>query len=146
MNPFERFSAPMEKIESRHVPESELRIESARSSGPGGQKVNKTSSKAVLFWNIDASATFTPEEKIIIKQRLANRINKRGELYLDADSQRSQHRNRSDVLELLDRLVTEVLKPRTPRVPTKPTKGSKERRLEDKKLQARKKEARKIED
>jgi len=100
----------------------------------------------VLFWNIDASATFTPEEKIIIKQRLPNRINKRGELYLDADSQRSQHRNRSDVLELLDRLVTEVLKPRTPRVPTKPTKGSKERRLEDKKLQARKKEARKIED
>lgn len=147
MNPFEGY--PTQTVESsgdsRRVPESELRIEFVRSSGPGGQKVNKTSSKAVLRWDVDGSSAFTAEEKAVIKERLANRINKDGELYLDSDRLRSQYRNREDVVELLNRLIAEVLTPQTERIPTKPTKSSKERRLEGKKHQARKKQLRREE-
>lgn len=146
-NPFEALSVPTVEAADppRHVPESELRIEFARSSGPGGQKVNKTSSKAVLRWNVEASNAFTPEEKAIIKEKLANRINKEGELYLDSDRLRSQHRNREDVVELLDKLVTEVLTPQAERIPTRPSRGAKERRLEEKKRQALKKQSRREE-
>ena len=141
MNPFDKFVVSAEKHDDppRRVPESELHIEFARSSGPGGQKVNKTSSKAVLRWNVDASSAFTQEEKAVIKERLANRINKAGELYLDSDTQRSQFQNRANVVDLLERLVTEVLTPQAERIPTRPTRSSKERRLEDKKRQGRKK-------
>ncbi len=148
INPFGEFRTPsVEKADSpRRVPESEIHIEFARSSGPGGQKVNKTSSKAVLRWNVDASSAFTPEEKEIIKTRLANRINKAGELYLDSDTQRSQFQNRTNVEELLERLITEVLTPQAARIATRPTRGAKERRLEDKKRQGQKKQNRRWEE
>jgi len=145
-NPFENIpttAAERQDDPVRHVPEAEYSIEFARSSGPGGQKVNKTSSKAVLRWNIEASSSFTPEEKAVINEKLANRINKAGELYLDSDRLRSQYQNRMDVTDLLDRLVSEALKPQVERIATRPTASSKERRLEEKKRQARKKEARK---
>ncbi|MFA5186241.1 MAG: alternative ribosome rescue aminoacyl-tRNA hydrolase ArfB [Patescibacteria group bacterium] len=148
INPFGEFRTPsVEKADPpRRVPESEIHIEFARSSGPGGQKVNKTSSKAVLRWNVDASSAFTPEEKEIIKTKLANRINKAGELYLDSDTQRSQFQNRANVEELLERLITEVLTPQVARIATKPTRGAKERRLEDKKRQGQKKQNRRWEE
>ncbi|MBI5654257.1 aminoacyl-tRNA hydrolase [Candidatus Uhrbacteria bacterium] len=140
-NPFEGLSKP--SVESsdppRRVPASEITIEFARSSGPGGQKVNKTSSKAILRWNVDASTSFTDEEKKIIKAKLANRINKAGELYLDSDAQRSQFQNRTAVEDLLERLIIEVLTPQAERIPTRPTRSSKERRLEEKKRIGRKK-------
>ncbi len=147
-NPFEKFaSAASSKQETpsdppRRVPEAELTVKAVRSSGPGGQNVNKVSSKIALHWNVDASTAFTPEEKAIIKQRLANRINKAGELYLDSQSERSQPQNRAAVVALLNELITEVLKPQIERIATQPTKGAKERRLEEKKKQARKKQQR----
>lgn len=141
-NPFEDLASAVERDPPRSVPEAELTIEFVRSSGPGGQKVNKTSSKAVLRWNVDASTAFTPEEKAVIKEKLANRINREGELYLDSDTQRSQHQNRANVIGLLNRLITEVLTPQAERIATRPTKSSKERRLEDKRRQARKKQLR----
>jgi ribosome-associated protein len=147
MNPFEgyRTSVVESASSARRVPESEITLEFVRSSGPGGQKVNKTSSKAVLRWNVDASSAFSAEEKSIIKEKLANRINKDGELYLDSDRLRSQHQNREHVVELLEELVAEALTPQTERIPTKPTKSSKERRLDGKKRQARKKQLRREE-
>lgn len=145
-NPFEGLSKPsVESDPPRRVPASEITIEFARSSGPGGQKVNKTSSKAVLRWNVEASNAFSTEEKAIIKEKLANRINKAGELYLDSDRLRSQLQNRTYVEELLDRLITEVLTPQTERIATQPTRGAKERRLEEKKKLSRKKQNRREE-
>ncbi len=143
--PFTPF-ANLEDPPLRLIPESEYRIEFARSSGPGGQKVNKTSSKAVLHWNIDGSSVLTGEEKAIIRQRLANRINKEGELVLDSDRLRSQFRNRTDVVDLLNRLVNEVLTPQAERIPTRPTRASRERRLDEKKRQAQKKRFRRYEE
>jgi len=137
---------PVEKADPpRRVPESELHIEFVRASGPGGQKVNKTSSKAVLRWNVDASSAFAREEKEAIKEKLANRINKAGELYLDSDTQRSQFQNRANVIELLERLIAEVLAPRAERIATRPTRSSKERRLEEKRRHGRKKMDRRFE-
>ncbi len=143
--PFTPF-ANLEDPPLRLIPESEYRIEFARSSGPGGQKVNKTSSKAVLHWSIDGSSVLTGEEKAIIRQRLANRINKEGELVLDSDRLRSQFRNRTDVVDLLNRLVNEVLTPQAERIPTRPTRASRERRLDEKKRQAQKKRFRRYEE
>lgn len=130
----------------RLIPESEYRIDFARSSGPGGQKVNKTSSKAVLHWNVDASSVLSDEEKAIVRERLANRINKEGELVLDSDRLRSQFRNRTDVVDLLNRLINEVLTPQAERIPTRPSRASKERRLDEKKKQAQKKRLRRYEE
>jgi len=130
----------------RLIPESEYRIDFARSSGPGGQKVNKTSSKAVLHWNVDASSVLSDEEKAIVRERLANRINKEVELVLDSDRLRSQFRNRTDVVDLRNRLINEVLTPQAERIPTRPSRASKERRLDEKKKQAQKKRLRRYEE
>ncbi|MDQ7814263.1 MAG: alternative ribosome rescue aminoacyl-tRNA hydrolase ArfB [Patescibacteria group bacterium] len=147
-NPFDGFLSVSEQRENaqRLIPESEYRIDFARSSGPGGQKVNKTSSKAVLHWDVGASSVLTEEEKAIVRERLANRINKEGELVLDSDRLRSQFRNRTDVVDLLNRLVNEVLTPQAERIPTRPTRASKERRLDEKYRQAQKKRSRRNEE
>ncbi|MHB8830677.1 MAG: alternative ribosome rescue aminoacyl-tRNA hydrolase ArfB [Patescibacteria group bacterium] len=143
MNPFGKVEA---NDDPRSVPESELQLEFVRSSGKGGQNVNKVSTKAQLHWNLEQSAAFTPEEKDLIQAYLVNRINDEGEVFLTSQETRSQDQNRALVIESLNRLVTEALTPRTKRVATKPTFASRERRLETKKHQAEKKRLRKIED
>ncbi|MDD5726474.1 MAG: alternative ribosome rescue aminoacyl-tRNA hydrolase ArfB [Patescibacteria group bacterium] len=143
MNPFGKTES---NDDPRSVPESELQLEFVRSSGKGGQNVNKVSTKAQLHWNLEQSATFSPEEKDLIHAYLVNRINDEGEVFLTSQETRSQDQNRALVIESLNRLVTEALTPRTKRVATKPTFASRERRLETKKHQAEKKRLRKIED
>jgi len=124
------------------IPEAEMEIDFVRSSGPGGQKVNKTSSKAQLRWNVDRSAVFTPEEKARIKTQLVNRLNKAGEIVLASDEMRSQPQNRERVVELLRTLVARALVPEKERIPTHPRRAAKERRLDDKARQGQKKQTR----
>ena len=128
-------------IETRQftIPESELDFEFVRSSGPGGQRVNKTSTKAQLRWNVDRSAVFTDDEKTRIKEHLANRINKEGEVVISSDVTRSQSQNKELAIELLRGLVAHAIAPVKKRKPTKPTRSSKERRLKEKSEQAKKK-------
>lgn len=125
------------------IPESEIKVEFVRSSGPGGQKVNKTSTKAQLRWNIDASTVFSSKEKALLKKRLAHKLTKEGEIVLSADTERSQLQNKMAVIARLQTLVRTALIPKRKRIATKPTRGSKERRLSDKKKQSRKKKMRK---
>lgn len=156
MNPFEKVTPPRGlcpeggKVEAgdaqKSVPESELVFEFVRSSGKGGQNVNKVSTKAQLHWNLEQSSAFTPQEKDLIRSYLANRINEKGEVFLSSQKTRSQDQNRVLVIESLNRLITEALTPRTKRIATKPTFSSREHRLETKKHQAEKKRLRKIED
>lgn len=124
------------------IPEVELRLTYARSSGPGGQNVNKVSSKAVLHWDVEASAILTAKEKETVREKLSSRINKAGELVLETDQFRDQSQNRIFVIKRLNELLRVALTPPIKRVATKPTRGSRERRLEDKKRQAQKKEGR----
>lgn len=123
----------------RSIPESEISVDFARASGPGGQNVNKRDTKAVVRWNVGASAAFSDAEKARIRAAAANRLNGEDELVLAADDERSQARNRDAAVARLQEIVRAALAPVKPRRPTKPTRASKERRLESKRRQGRKK-------
>lgn len=114
------------------IPPEEITIEFARSSGPGGQNVNKTSTKAVLHWCVGASRYFSLEQKNRLRHLLKNRLNKADEIVLSAKSERSQFQNKQNALAELNRLIARALIIPKKRRPTRPTFGSKVRRLESK--------------
>ena len=122
---------------------SELHFTASRSSGPGGQNVNKVSTKVELRFHIDSSALLTDEEKILLLEKLAKKINSEGELILVSQTERSQMKNKEKVIEKFYTLLTRALTPQKKRKPTKPSQASKEERLEEKRKQAEKKERRK---
>lgn len=124
------------------VPLAEIHLDFVRSSGPGGQNVNKTSSKVQLRWHVGRSRAFTEEEKGLIHQYLRKRLNNAGEIVLASDRLRSQLQNRAFVVEQLQRLVSQALVRRAKRKATRPTRASKERRIEGKKIHSQKKRAR----
>jgi ribosome-associated protein len=138
----ERMPSFSERPAMPEVPESEIEIDYARSSGPGGQNVNKRSTKAVISWNIRASAAFTEEQMAVIEAELANRINKEGAIVIQADATRSREQNRVAAIETLQRIVRKALTPQKERKPTKPSKAAKRRRLDEKKMQSIKKQRR----
>ncbi len=120
----------------KQIPESELEIQFARSSGPGGQNVNKTSTKAQVRWNLETSQSFSDEEKDILRERLASRLTKRGELVISSMKERSQLFNKEKAIERLQSIVADALVPETERVPTKPSRSAKRKRLEEKSKRA----------
>lgn len=124
------------------IPTAELELRATRSGGPGGQHVNTTASRIQLSWDVAGSSSLTERRRQMIRSRLRNRIDGAGVLHLSADSHRSQHRNRAEVLERFAELVAEALRPRKQRKPTRPTKASKERRLRKKKRRGRLKKLR----
>ncbi len=124
------------------IPLSELELRATRSGGPGGQHVNTTSTRVQLSWDVAGSPSLTERRRQLIQSRLGNRIDKEGVLHLSADTHRSQHRNREEVVERFGDLVAEALRLRKERKPTRPTKASKERRLRAKKQRGRLKKLR----
>jgi len=124
------------------IPESEIKLSFSRSSGKGGQNVNKVSTKAEVRWQIDSSTALTDEQKAKIKKKYPNRINEMGEFIVVSQKARTQKQNRETAIHRLNKLVREALIPEKERIPTNPSKASKERRLEEKKRQAKKKKLR----
>lgn len=121
---------------------SELHFSASRSSGPGGQHVNKVSTKMELRFHVASSELLTDAEKELIQEKLATRISAAGELILVSQSERSQLQNKEKVTEKFYVLIARALTPRKKRKPTRPSKASKEERLELKHQQAEKKERR----
>lgn len=117
--------------------QDEFVFQASRSGGPGGQNVNKVSSKVELRFNIANSALLSDDEKVMIAEKLINKINKLGELVLVTQTDRSQLKNKEKVIEKFYQLVNRALTPRKRRLKTKPTKASVERRLETKRVQAK---------
>ena len=112
---------------------SELSYRAVRGSGPGGQHVNKTSTKVEVRWNLAESTAFDEEQKVRLSAKLQKRLTTQGELLLTDHSTRSQSRNRELVTERLYHLIQLSLKRDKRRKKTKPTNASKRKRLESKK-------------
>lgn len=114
------------------IPSTELITSFARSSGPGGQNVNKVNSKALLRWNIRDSNTLTPEVKLRFEACFPTRINQAGEIVLTSDKHRDQGRNLSDCYEKLRQLIQAALIVPRKRKKSRPTRSSIEARLTEK--------------
>ncbi len=121
----------------------ECDFKAVRSSGPGGQHVNKTSTKVMLHWSLKDSNVFSEDQKERLYKRLKSKLTIDDQLVLSYDQSRSQHKNKDEVFKNLVRLLENgLLKPKR-RKKTKPTLASKKRRLDSKKRNAEKKANRK---
>jgi ribosome-associated protein len=122
--------------------ENECTFRTSRSSGKGGQHVNKTETKVGLWFDVAASALFSDEEKARILSRLASFITDDGYLQLTCDEQRSQLQNKQTVIERAIAMLEKSLVVAKPRKRTKPSKAGMEKRLEEKHRQSAKKSER----
>ena len=120
----------------------EIEIKASRSSGKGGQNVNKVSTKIELVFDVNASDLLNEEEKYLILQKLANRISKEGKLVLQSQESRSQFTNKEIAIEKLYNLLENALKKEKPRKKTKPSLAKKQERLQGKKVISEKKKQR----
>jgi ribosome-associated protein len=121
------------------IPAGELEISFARSGGPGGQNVNKVSSKVDLRWNPTTSAALREDDRAWLLQKLRSRLTVDGTLIVTSTATRDQIANRADAMSKLSLLVAAALDRPKPRKATRPSKGAKRRRLADKRHHAEKK-------
>lgn len=117
----------------------EITVQTARSSGPGGQHANKVETKVMLRFNVLTSRLLTDEEKETIRTKLASKLTKEGELIVSSDGKRSQLKNKEIAFKKLDRLLSKAFVQKKARKKTKPTKAANEKRLQAKKQNAEKK-------
>lgn len=121
---------------------SELIFKAVRSSGKGGQHVNKVSSKVALYFDIRNSIRLTDAEKARLSEKLASRISKDGLLLVDSQESRSQLENKKNAIAKFDALIRKAFAEKKKRIAPKPSAASKARRLELKRRVAQKKQQR----
>ncbi len=114
------------------IPMSELQFRFARSSGPGGQHVNRSATQAELLFDVANSPSLNETQRQRVLRKLRSRIDKEGVLHLVSQETRSQLRNREEVVERFQELMREALHVPKRRLPTRPTRAARERRLEEK--------------
>src|SRR4029450_2501462 len=115
------------------IPENEVRMTASRSGGPGGQNVNKVSSKVTLTFDVHGSSVLSEEQKRKILGKLATRISKEGILQVVSQRTRSQELNRHDALTRFCELLRQALTPQGARSKTRVSGAAKQQRLEEKK-------------
>lgn len=118
---------------------NELEFTSSRSSGPGGQNVNKVNSKVTLRFDIRNSPVLTDEEKTILSNKLRSRITTDGVLVISSQDKRSQIQNKEEVVLKLEQLIAKAFEKKKARKATKPSKTSVQNRIKKKKQQSEKK-------
>jgi ribosome-associated protein len=121
----------------------EITYKATRSSGSGGQHVNKVATKVELYFNIPLSNALTQEEITLLLMNLGSKLTKDGVLILYCDESRSQHRNKQLVTERCEAIILNNLVVKKERKATKPPKKSVQKRLDIKKQTSQKKELRK---
>jgi ribosome-associated protein len=124
------------------IPRDDIRMTFSRSSGPGGQHVNKVNTRVMLRWLVAASEGMPAAVCQRLRERYPRRINKLGELIVTSQRFRDQSRNVDDCLEKFRQLLLSVASPPRRRRPTRPTRASKERRLQNKRRRSEKKQRR----
>jgi ribosome-associated protein len=124
---------PIEINDRLSIPDDEVAFTFTRSSGPGGQKVNKTSTRVTLRFDVEGSPGLTDAERARIRRRLATRISKDGMLRVISQKHRTQTANRRAALERFAELLRAALKPERKRKPTRIPNAVKEERLKAKK-------------
>ena len=117
----------------------ELQFQTSRSSGPGGQNVNKVESRVELRFHLLDSQVLTEAQKALILEKVANQLTAEGLLLITAQDDRSQLRNKEIALARFHELLQKSLRRPKPRKATKPSKGAVRKRLEGKKIQGEKK-------
>ncbi|MBK1897974.1 alternative ribosome rescue aminoacyl-tRNA hydrolase ArfB [Chryseobacterium paridis] len=122
----------------------ELNFKTSRSSGAGGQNVNKVETAVTVLWNVGASEFFNEDEKALIESKLKNRINSEGLLFLTVSESRTQLMNKNKAIEKIIEIVNKALIIPKKRLATKPSKGQKQKRLDTKKKISDKKESRRF--
>jgi ribosome-associated protein len=121
----------------------EIEFSTSRSSGPGGQNVNKLNTKVSLKFDVLNSALLNADQKELILAKLQNNITKEGILYLSSQDLRTQIQNKQRVLKKLEKLLIKAFTVKKVRKATKPTKASKHSRIKEKKMRGEKKAWRK---
>jgi ribosome-associated protein len=122
----------------------ELSFKTSRSSGAGGQNVNKVETSVTVLWNVSGSEFFNEDQKNLIQNKLKNRINVEGFLFLTVSESRTQLMNKNKAIEKILEIVDKALIVPKKRVATKPSKNQKQKRLDTKKKISEKKENRKF--
>jgi len=125
--------------EGLSIDDDELRFEFARSSGPGGQNVNKLETKVRLLFDLGSSRSLNPEQRARIEERLATRITKDGVVQVSSQRHRSREANRRAAIERFVDLLTGALEEEAPRVRTRVPKVQRRKRLESKRQHSKKK-------
>ena len=129
---------------NRELLRHEISFRATRSSGPGGQHVNKTSTRIELLWELERSTAFTEQEKERLRKNLANKLNKEGQLIIAASPTRSQLKNKQAALAKFFRLLEKALiVPKKRKRPKGPSAAVKAKRLKDKRIHSERKANRK---
>lgn len=124
------------------IPEEELTFTASPSSGPGGQHVNRASTRVTLHFDVGNSPSLSEEQKQLIYRRLSSRISKEGILQVTSQKHRSQYANKEEVITRFIELLSKALQRPKARKTTKPSKTAKERRLKQKARRAELKQRR----
>ena len=119
------------------IPDTELAFTTSRSGGPGGQNVNKVSTRVTLIWNVDESPSLSERQRLLLRERLAGRISREGMLRVASQKHRSQYANREAVLGRFVTLVGEALSESAPRRLTGVPASVERRRIRDKRRRGR---------
>ncbi|MDR6921886.1 MULTISPECIES: alternative ribosome rescue aminoacyl-tRNA hydrolase ArfB [Chryseobacterium] len=122
----------------------ELSFKTSRSSGAGGQNVNKVETAVTVLWKVVESEFFNDDQKELIQQKLKNRINAEGLLFLTVSESRTQLMNKNKAIEKIIDLVNKALIVPKKRTATKPSRAQKQKRLDGKKKLSDKKENRRF--
>ena len=120
----------------------EITFQTTRSGGKGGQNVNKVETAVIGYFDITASQILNEEQKSVITEKLSNRINNEGMLFVKSQTYRTQLENKDEVIRKINELIAKALEKKKKRKPTKISKAAKEKRLESKKKKGDIKEGR----